>query len=144
MSLPFRMERERAMEGRKSEKTERKRKKDLLLWLALAAVGGGMVLLFRLSWPPAATVAVKVGGTLCASYSLLENRVVTVTGVGGGTNELHIEEGTVYLTDASCPDHLCVKQGAIRRAGESIVCLPNQVVIELRGEQEVELDGVTG
>ena len=122
----------------------RKGKKDLLLWLVLAAVGGGMVLLFRLTRPPAATVVVRVGGTLRASYSLMENRVVTVTGVGGGTNELHIEEGTVYLTEASCPDHLCVKQGIIRRAGESIVCLPNQVVVELRSELEAELDGVTG
>lgn len=132
------------MEGRKSGKNRRKRKKDLLLWLVLAAVGGGMVLLFKLSRPPAATVAVRVSGELRASYSLMENRVVTITGVGGGTNELHIEEGTVYLIDASCPDHLCVKQGVIRRAGESIVCLPNQVVIELRSEQEAELDGVTG
>lgn len=122
----------------------RKGRKDLLLWLALAAVGGGMVLLFRLTRPPAATVAVKVGGTLRASYSLMEDRVVTITGVGGGTNELHIEGGTVYLTEATCPDHLCVKQGVIRRAGESIVCLPNQVVVELRSEQEAELDGVTG
>lgn len=122
----------------------RKGKKDLLLWLVLAAVGGGMVLLFRLTRPPAATVVVRVGGALRASYSLMENRVVTVTGVGGGTNELHIEEGTVYLTEASCPDHLCVKQGIIRRAGESIVCLPNQVVVELRSEQEAELDGATG
>ena len=122
----------------------RKGKKDLLLWLVLAAVGGGMVLLFRLTRPPAATVVVRVGGTLRASYSLMENRVVTVTGVGGGTNELHIEAGTVYLTEASCSDHLCVKQGVIQRAGESIVCLPNQVVVELRSELEAELDGVTG
>ncbi|MDY4954434.1 MAG: NusG domain II-containing protein [Candidatus Onthomonas sp.] len=122
----------------------RKGRKDLLLWLALAAVGGGMVLLFRLTRPPAATVVVKVGGMLRASYSLMEDRVVTITGVGGGTNELHIEAGTVYLTEATCPDHLCVRQGVIRRAGESIVCLPNQVVVELRSEQEAELDGVTG
>ena len=122
----------------------RKGRKDLLLWLALAAVGGGMVLLFRLTRPPAATVVVKVGGMLRASYSLMEDRVVTITGVGGGTNELHIEAGTVYLTEATCPDHLCVRQGVIRRAGESIVYLPNQVVVELRSEQEAELDGVTG
>ena len=121
-------------------------KKDLLLWLVLAAVGGGLALLVRCTRPAAATVDVRVGGAVQASYPLARDRVVTIHGVGGGTNELHIEHGTVYLSEATCPDRLCVKQGRISRDGQSIICLPNQVVVELRtGVQEEETpDGIAG
>ena len=34
------------------------------------------------------------------------------------------------MTEATCPDHLCMKQHAIDSKGGTIVCLPNKVVIE--------------
>lgn len=34
------------------------------------------------------------------------------------------------MTDANCPDHLCMKQKAVDSTGGTIVCLPNKVVIE--------------
>ena len=125
----------------------KKWKKDLLLWLVLALVGGGLALIFWRARPVAATVDVRVGGRVQASYPLAEDRVVTVQGVGGGANVLYIEKGEAWLSEATCPDKLCVKQGKIRRDGESIICLPNQVVIELRtgaAEKEGEPDGIAG
>lgn len=38
------------------------------------------------------------------------------------------------MTEADCPDHLCMKQKAVDSTGGTIVCLPNKVVIE--GEKE--------
>ena len=121
-------------------------KRDLFLWLVLALVGGSLTLLFWSVRPAAATVDVRVGGQVQASYPLTEDRVVTVQGVGGGTNELHIQQGQVWLSEATCPDKLCVKQGSIHRDGDSIICLPNQVVIELRtgAQKGGELDGIAG
>ena len=121
--------------------------RDLLLWLVLALVGGGLALFFWYARPSAATVDVRVGGQVRASYPLAEDRVVTVKGVGGGTNVLHIEKGEAWLSAATCPDRLCVKQGKIHRDGESIICLPNQVVIELCTGAEKkggEPDGIAG
>lgn len=48
---------------------------------------------------------------------------------------LHIaaEGGTVSVTDSDCPTQDCVHTGAISRAGQSIVCLPAQVVVHLEG-----------
>ena len=34
------------------------------------------------------------------------------------------------MTEADCPDHLCMKQKAVDSTGGTIVCLPNKVVIE--------------
>jgi hypothetical protein len=85
-----------------------------------------------------------VDGAAVATFSLTEDREWLIDGVDGGTNSLVIQQGKVWLEEASCPDHLCVKQGTIQYAGESIICLPNKVVVEITGEDELALDGVTG
>ena len=48
---------------------------------------------------------------------------------------LHIAAagGAVSVTDSDCPTRDCVHTGAISRAGQSIVCLPAQVVVYLEG-----------
>ncbi len=50
-----------------------------------------------------------------------------------GESYLEISGGRVRMIDSACPDKLCVKTGWISRPGESIVCLPNRVVIEITG-----------
>lgn len=48
---------------------------------------------------------------------------------------LHIiaENGGVAVTDSNCPTQDCVHTGRITRTGQSIVCLPAQVVVHLEG-----------
>ncbi|MGB9856637.1 MAG: NusG domain II-containing protein [Dictyoglomaceae bacterium] len=41
----------------------------------------------------------------------------------------------VRMVSSPCPDKLCIKQGWINKIGESIVCLPNRVVLRLEGEK---------
>lgn len=48
----------------------------------------------------------------------------------------------VWVKDVICPDKLCQKTGTINKAGQSIVCLPNKVVIYYEGEQNSEVDNV--
>ena len=49
-----------------------------------------------------------------------------------GDSYLEISGGRVRMVDSACPDKLCVRTGWISRPGESIVCLPNRVVIEIK------------
>ena len=49
-----------------------------------------------------------------------------------------VSDGTVRVEDADCPDKICEKSGAISKAGQTIVCLPNRVVIKILGKGEVE------
>lgn len=61
-----------------------------------------------------------------------------------GYNLLEIGEDKVRVIEADCPDQLCVKQGYISRVGEAIVCLPNRLVVEIKGgEKEIEIDGIS-
>ncbi len=121
-----------------------KKKADLLLLVLLLAVGAFLFLFFRFSGKDAATVRVEVEGKLYAEYPLSEDREVTIRGKDGGTDLLVIKEGKAFVAEASCPDHLCMKMGKIERSGESVICLPNQVVITVTNASEAEVDMVTG
>ncbi len=63
-----------------------------------------------------------------------------------GRNVLKIEDETVRVIEASCPDKLDVKQGRISKPGEVIVCLPNKLLIEIKGKKsddENEVDFIS-
>lgn len=104
------------------------KKQDLLLaaviCMAAAVIWIGSRLIFS---GEGSFVRITVDGGLYGVYSLQEDQEVTI----GDTNKCRIEGGKVWMTEASCPDHLCIGQGAAEETGESIVCLPNKVVIEI-------------
>ena len=63
-----------------------------------------------------------------------------VTGTDGASNTVRIRDGRVSVCAASCPDGLCVRHRAVSRAGESIICLPNRVVVTVDGAADVDAE----
>lgn len=122
---------------------KRKLRNDLLLLGALAAAGVVLVLVLHLTRETGAQVVVQADGERVAEFSLSEPVEYTIQSRDGGINELRIADGAVWLESANCPDGLCVKQGKIRYVGESIICLPHAVVVEITGRDELGLDAVT-
>lgn len=115
------------------------------LWLVGLLMGTGLILgaVLWLHREPGAQVVVRVDGQLTAGFALSEDTEYSIQGAGGGTNYLIIRQGRAWLDTASCPDKLCVRQGAIRYAGDSIICLPNKVVVEIVGSGDSkDLDAV--
>lgn len=49
----------------------------------------------------------------------------------GHRNTIVREGLNVYISDANCRDLLCVQQGHISDPGETIVCLPNRILVEI-------------
>lgn len=117
-----------------------KRKKllfDLLLIFALIAVALSVFLFTELFRGAGAVVTVTVGGEVICEYSLSEDGEYSLN---GGTNILVIEDGSAYIKSATCPDKTCVTVGGrISRAGERIICLPNALIVEIRGDEGVVL-----
>lgn len=50
-----------------------------------------------------------------------------------GYNRVLAEHGRISVIEADCPDHLCIKQGAIENDAIPIVCLPHRLVIRIEG-----------
>ncbi len=123
--------------------TKKIKKADIIALVIIALITAVLFLAFRAFKSPGKTVVVRVSGEEVASYPLDKDRTETISGANGGTNLLIIEDGAVYLKEASCPDKLCVNQGKISRRGESIICLPNEVIVEINSDktQEMEDDG---
>ena len=66
-----------------------------------------------------------------------------VFSLNGGTNNLVIENGEAWVSEANCPDKVCMGMGKISKNGEFIACLPNQVIIVVEGGEESPVDGRT-
>ena len=121
----------------------RPRRADLILIAVLLAAGVLMAVLVPVLSRAGTAVQVRVGGQIVASYPLDADREVEIAGAGGGTGLLVIEDGGARMAEASCPDRLCVGMGVIRRTGQSIVCLPNQIVVEIVGPSAGSVDAVS-
>ena len=50
-----------------------------------------------------------------------------------GHNTVHVAPGRIAVTQADCPDGICVAQGAIDRGGIPIVCMPHRLVVKIEG-----------
>ena len=86
------------------------------------------------------TVEVQVDREVIANYPLNRNKEVDLD--YNGHNLLVIKDGKASVTDADCPDRLCVQQRSISRSGETIVCLPHKIVVKVIQGEESEFDGV--
>lgn len=119
-------------------------KRDIVLLVILFAV---LILFFAgfklMHQETGAEVVVQVNGVEFGRYPLDREAEIPITDSNGKeTNLLVIKEGKADMTEADCPDLLCVHQKAISHQGETIVCLPNQVVVSIFGGEESQIDTV--
>jgi hypothetical protein len=118
------------------------KKADVMLIVAALAAGAILFCATDAAKEGGAVVDVEANGKVVASYPLDEDREVALA--YGGHNRLVISGGAARIVDADCPDLLCVKQRAVSKAGEVIVCLPHRLVVKVRGGVAPEVDGVSG
>ena len=103
--------------------------------LAVVAIAGACLYFFR---GEGDTVTVSVDGKVIAAYPLDEDLVKDIRTESNGLNRLVIKDGKAYVETASCPDGICAAHKPIHREGESIVCLPNRVVISVRATEKAD------
>ena len=86
----------------------------------------------------AGQVQITVDGEEYGSYSLKDSVEIKVE-VQNGYNIVKIDDGEARVTDADCPDLLCVKMHAISKENQVICCLPHRVVVrvisDINGEE---------
>lgn len=115
------------------------KKMDLILILTVVVLAlGGFLLYNILGQKDAGIVTVEVDGEVFGEYELHENQEILIN----ETNILLIENGVVNMYEANCPDQICVKHVPISKNGETIVCLPNKVVVTVKEATAGELDAV--
>lgn len=119
------------------------RRRDLILLAVLLLIGAVMLGYWMLRPADLNGVAeVSVDGKVVMELPLKTDTEVVIDGYGGGENTLVIQDGKADMVSASCPDGICVRHRAISADGESIICLPNRVVVTIRGGEEGVVDAV--
>ncbi len=119
----------------------KKHRNDLVLILALLLVSGALFMWSVLSReePDRGWIVAEIDGQEVKRLPLWENDSI-ILGDSEHSNTLMVINGGAYVIDASCPDKLCENQGEIRYEGQSIVCLPNKLIVYIEGGESSGID----
>lgn len=115
----------------------------ILIGLLLFAGIAGVLIVRALPGEDAATVRILSDGKIYGTYRLSEDRNISIQKNGKVVNILKISDQNAKMIQADCPDQLCVHQKAIFRQKETIVCLPNKIVVEIAGGSDAQLDSIS-
>lgn len=118
------------------------KKADIILFVILIGIGIASTLGLHLVSKAGDKVTVTVDGKLYGEYKLGENRIIPVKR-GNNLNIVVIKDGRVTMSEASCKNQVCVKHKAINRTGESIICLPNKVIVSIVGKEKPKYDSIS-
>ena len=110
------------------------KKRDFLFAVAVILVSSLAFLAIKLSPKDSDMVRITVDGKFFCEKPLSEDCVIDIN----GTNTAVIENGSVYMQSATCPDKLCVHQGKTSDNSKKIICLPNKVVIEVVKKSDID------
>lgn len=115
------------------------KKNDILLAIGIFLIAGAFLLVFwKIGSLDVGNITVTMNGQLVGTYSLKQDQEIPI----GETNYLVIEDGQADMIEADCPDQICVNHKSISKNGETIVCLPNKVIVEVVGGEEADMDAV--
>ena len=119
------------------------KKTDLILVVIALVAAAGIWLFYSAGADHGLTAVVTVDGEVRAELPLDETCNAEIE-TEWGYNIVHTENGQAFVTEADCRDQICVEHKKIEKTGETIVCLPHKMVVEIIGEGEADADLVVG
>lgn len=83
------------------------------------------------------TACIYSNGKLIKTINLRSDveQSFTVSSADGGYNTITVKDGSISVTDADCPDKICVKAAPISDGIQPIVCMPHKLVIRIETER---------
>ena len=87
-------------------------------------------------------VFIQSGSQLVGRYSLNHDRVISVNGPVG-ESRIQIKAGKVSIISSPCPNHYCVKMGQTGAGGSALVCVPNEIIVRIGGDDQGKVDAIS-
>lgn len=112
------------------DSTKKSYRNDILLILFFLIIALVALAFMKLHGKTGAEIRVSVNNREYGVYSLDKNQKITI-GEDDWENILEIKNGSANMIKADCPDKVCVNHAPISKKGETIVCLPHKVVVEV-------------
>jgi len=79
-------------------------------------------------------------GILLSKVDLMKDNIFPIL---NGKMHIEIRNGSIRVLDSDCPQQMCVKNGYIKYSGQTIVCLPNKILIEIKSKGSPLLDAIS-
>lgn len=98
--------------------------------LVIAAAGIAVWFVMKNAERDNPTAEIIQDGKLLRTVPLSENTEFIIE-CAGGYNTVMVKDGAVMISDADCPDRICVKTGSISGGAVPIVCLPHRLEIRV-------------
>ena len=113
------------------------KRRDLILIACALALLGALYAFSQLTLgTKASNVVVTVDGSEVLRRPLAMEDSYVVEQADGSRNVIRVEGGAVYMQEANCRDGLCIRQGRMKNAAKTIVCLPHKLVVRLEGDTQ--------
>lgn len=93
----------------------------------------------RVGVPATKIVDIYLANHLIRTINFAENKAIVLPGVG---MEIEVSDGKVRVVKSDCPRQICVNMGWIAYAGDTIVCVPNRILIEITSVGAPVMDAV--
>jgi hypothetical protein len=87
-------------------------------------------------------VFIQSGSQLVGRYSLNHDRVISVNGPLG-ESRIQIKAGKVSILSSPCPNHYCVKMGQTGAGCSALVCVPNEIIVRIGGDDQGKVDAIS-
>ncbi|MFZ2413529.1 MAG: NusG domain II-containing protein [Candidatus Cryosericum sp.] len=83
---------------------------------------------------------VQVDGQIVATVDLTSPELQTlhIAGLVGPLVVVADGNGSIRVSEATCPDQICVHTVPARSPGDQIICVPNHMVITIKGKEAVD------
>ena len=118
------------------------KKNDIVLIGVILIIGLVLIIIINATKTEGSRVLITVDGKKYAELPLDKDTTFTIKQEDGSINILTVRDGQVDMTEASCPDKICVKHPNIHYNSETIVCLPHRVVLQIVDGEKNETDAV--
>ena len=115
--------------------------RDLVLAGSLLLAAVILLLVINGSRESGGVAVVRVDGVETERLPLSVNGTFPLN---GGSNILSIQDGQAWMSEANCPDLICVRQGKIHYSGQVITCLPNRLTVTIEGGESGGVDLIVG
>lgn len=110
---------------------------DIIISLGLLVISFFMALYFSSfhSKNTGQYIRIEQKSKLVGEYPLNTDKEIVLED-DGKYNKVIIKNGKAYMEEANCRDQICVHMKKINVGGETIVCLPNRVFVEVIDEYD--------
>lgn len=117
-------------------------KKFILIFVLIFLVFSLLAFVINMQEADSDTVVITVNGELHKELNINEDGMFVIK-TDDGHSIVNVKNREVFVVEATCPDKICVRHGKLLNKYDSIVCLPNKIVIEYKNNKG-GIDAVTG